>query len=773
MKLFKKFILFAAAISALASCQKDGLGTSDGASATIPAINGFASPWSEGEYVRAYSGKFQSGIQMKLSGVSSDGLKATIKDADGSTYTVAYPMSDGISYTTAAVKATIPSSQKAVAGSYDKDAVFAFAKGSSAFNFNYAVAFVSFTLDSDDVASVTLSASCALAGSGTYAVSSSAAKLNSVDGVNSLTMTGVKKGVKYAFVVFPQNYSTLSLSCTMTDGSVKSTNCAVSSLSLEGGDVKYLGLIKVVDHTSVKPGAGQVAGTVKYSDGSYAKGVTVSDGFNVAVTDEWGEYLLDICSDTWYIYVSYPADAKITSSGGCPNFFQKYSVASQTYDFTFDRITPETDFALFAMADPQAHYAARGTQKKADTDRFLQETVPSLNKDIAAQGIPCYGVTLGDIVYSEGSRNSNPGMAKMASHFSNVNMPVFQTMGNHDFTYFYGSSNPLKTDASSSTLQLKSQRMFEDTFGPINFSFNRGDVHVVCMKDVYYDSDTDASDYHCGFTTEQYKWLQADLANVSKDKMVILCVHIPIAGNSSKDNVTNVLNLVKQYKNATVFSGHTHYYRGYANTCSTGMYEHIHSAVCGQWWWSKMEGDGCPNGYTIYHMSGPSIKDAYFTGFNDQMNTRDYQIRMYRGNLKTGGSYAYFQWPHNATTLLINVFSGDSRWKVQVYEDDVLSGTATLMSNSKTKYDSVTKGQTYTVPAASNQDWWAIGYHIGVVGRGTSSTSYYTNMFHMFKYELKSATSKVKVVATDPYGNQYTCTEIMSTLYPDYVKIPQ
>lgn len=95
------------------------------------------------------------------------------------------------------------------------------------------------------------------------------------------------------------------------------------------------------------------------------------------------------------------------------------------------------------------------------------------------------------------------------------------------------------------------------------------------------------------------------------------------------------------------------------------------------------------------------------------------------------------------------------------------------MSNKKTSF-TTTKGQTYTVSADSSQDWWAIGYNMGVVGRGLgSSTSYFTTCMHMYKYTLKSATSKVEVRATDPYGNVYKCTELIEngTSYPEYVKV--
>jgi len=517
-----------------------------------------------------------------------------------------------------------------------------------------------------------------------------------------------------------------------------------------------------------------ISGHIKYSDGSPAEGISVSDGFSITVTDRSGYYELDVTNDCWYIYFSYPSNVKIVkNSNGSPDFFKRYSSSTKTYDFTLTKQDEEKEFVLIAMADPQAHYAARGTQKTADTNRFRDEVVPEINKNISAMGLPCYGVTLGDIVYSEGSRNSNGGMSTMRTNFSKINMPVFQTMGNHDYTYFY-SSSPLTTDATSSTLYLKAQRKFEEAFGPINYSFNRGDVHIICLRNIIYDSNVDAASYHGGFTDEQYKWIKADLAQVSKDKKVILCAHIPMFDLTSKENVKNVFNLIKTYTKSYIFSGHAHYYRWIENVASTGMPEHVHNAVCGQWWWSRIEGDGCPNSYTVYRFNGTDIKDAYNMGIYAEMNSREYQMRIYRGDIKCGGPYGYFQWQHGNSTYLINVFQGNSKWTVKVYEDGVYVGNATLMPNSKTTYSSISKGETKLVPNSSNQDWWAIGFHIGVCGRGTSGTSYYTNMFHMFKYTTKNASAKISVEATDPYGNTYKCSDVITngTTYPDYIKAP-
>lgn len=517
-------------------------------------------------------------------------------------------------------------------------------------------------------------------------------------------------------------------------------------------------------------------GKVMYDDGQPAVGVKVSDGFNVVKTDEHGKFAFKAAGrDVRYIYITYPADARVTvSSDGCPEFFQKFEKGKYLYNFNLIRQPVEKEFAIFAMADPQTHYQKRDTQKSADTDRYGAETVPALNAEIAKQTLPCYGISLGDITYSEGSRNSTPSMEIIRSHFSRVNMPIFNVMGNHDYTY-YKTNASISTTSESSTINLLSQRSYEDVFGPVNFSFDRGNVHFVCMKDIYFKSTTkwDAGDYTGGFTDAEYEWLAQDLANTPKSMKVVLCVHIPISTSTSGPKVKEVKNLLQSFTDAIVFSGHTHYQR----TIYEGnrLYEQIHAAVCGQWWWSKIEGDGCPNGYTVHYFNDTEIKNAYFIGVNEGMNTRDYQMRIYKGNLRTGGKYAYFQSSFGSSDYLINIFNGDEKqWKIKVYENGVYAGQPVWIPASKTTLTAGSNGQTHNIPVSSSQDWWAIGYHIGVCKRGTSGSSYQTANYHMWRWTAKDPSAKIKVEAEDPYGNTYTCEDVVTDglKYPDYIKVP-
>lgn len=508
-----------------------------------------------------------------------------------------------------------------------------------------------------------------------------------------------------------------------------------------------------------EPEPGSIAkGRVVYTDGKPAVGVVVSDGFSAVQTDSQGCYTLTPHQDTWYIYYSLPAECAVTTNNfGLPCFFTKYSRDKFVYDFTLTRQKSgkDSNFTIFCLADPQC-------SSSANRARFVSESIPFLNSYAKEKGVPCFGITLGDIVSSGNSSDTTPQMPHMRGHMSKdkSGFPIFQTMGNHDYLYFNAAA-PIEPDESSSTYNIKAQRLFEEIFGPINYSWNRGDAHIISMRDMLWSSNNDGGNYSLGFSDEQYEWLKQDLKFVPKDKLVILCVHIPLV-NSSKKNVQNVITLLAQYQEAHIMAGHTHYTRN-EPTLSKGVYEHVHGAVCGAWWHSNTNGDGTPNGFGVYDIEGNTIKNWYYKGVNSGQNDRDYQLRLYRGNHKSGGEYEYFAQQHGDGVLLANVFNADDSWTIKVFEDGVYSGNMTKIAYKK---ETPTKGSGIDNPTKpsvkSSQDWWAIGYLVGVKKR--SRDSYFTSCFHLYKYTLKNKNAAVRVEATDRFGRTY----IESHITEDY-----
>ena len=499
-----------------------------------------------------------------------------------------------------------------------------------------------------------------------------------------------------------------------------------------------------------------ISGTVTYSDGTPAAGVSISDGFSVVQTDANGEYTLCPDKDCYYIYYSTPAECEVaTNNYGQPAFFTRFNKQKNVYNFTLTKLASgkESKFNLFCLADPQC-------KDSSQCSRFLYESVPAIKGHAQSLSNPNYGVTLGDIVYSEGSRNSTSYMTTMRTRMSKsrLSMPVFQTMGNHDYTYFH-TDNKIYSNEQSSTFNLAIQRKFESVFGPIDHSWNRGDAHIICMRNMQWKNNSEWNSYELAFTDKQIEWLRQDLSFVPKQKLIIFCVHIPLLNQGA---ASAVLDLLAQFPNCHIMSGHTHYMRN-EPTRSRGIYEHVHAAVSGQWWWSTINGDGCPNGYGVYQIDGNQIVNWYYMGINEGMNDRNYQIRLYRGDLICGGPKTYFHLQHGNDVIIANVFNADPSWKVKIYEDGV---SYDMIAIGEKKYapggsNSIGTSNPVYVPTDSGQDWWAIGYHIGVVGRSGTSGSYHTNCFHMYKLTLTNPNAKIRVEATDRFGRTYSTENIL------------
>ena len=524
-----------------------------------------------------------------------------------------------------------------------------------------------------------------------------------------------------------------------------------------------------------------VNGYVKDTDGNPIAGVAVSDGFSVVATDSKGFYSIEVTSDTWYIYISIPSEYEVPlNEYGQPCFYKRYHKWNSTYDFTLKPLAggKESKFALFTFADPQV-------TNSTNLGRF-KTTIPLVKEyvtEVASSGLPCYGITLGDLLSNSSTNNDDAYRDDMRDGFavSKTGLPVFQVMGNHDCCH-YKESAPVNADETSSTYNIKAQRAHEDMFGPVNYSFNRGDVHIVAMRDIIYTSNI-AGSHELGFFSEQVKWLRQDLALVPKDKMVVLCVHIQMF-NSTKNRTQEVLRLLNEFKEAHVISGHTHIQRNYIHKYEgspyTKIYEHNTCALCGAWWTAKVAGDGSPNGYNVYVADGNTFVDWYYMGYNTNENKRSHQMRLYRGNSVYGadaptdsssnayGVKGYYGFNFGDDHIVANIYNADADWDISVYENGVYSGKMTLLPYSKYSISNLigdyTKASPRRVPdgKSSTTDFFAVGIHLGVLGRyGESgpSNGAYGASYHMYDYKLKNKSASVKVVAKDRFGNEYVATE--------------
>ena len=533
-----------------------------------------------------------------------------------------------------------------------------------------------------------------------------------------------------------------------------------------------------VEHDELEITYPTVYGYVKDTNGNPIKGVAVSDGFSVVATDAKGYYSHDVSKDCWYIYISLPSEYEVpTNNFGQPCFYKKYPSNSPQYDFTLTPLAggKEKKWALVTFADPQV-------SSSTALSRFQKEAIPGVKAycdQLQSSGIPCYGITLGDIISNSDGKNSGAYRDDMRDGFavSKIGMPVFQVMGNHDNTH-YNSSNPIYANENSSTFELAAQREHEDMFGPVNYSFNRGDVHVIGMRDIVYTTNLSSGSYKTGFLASQLEWLKQDLALVPKSKMVVLCVHIQLF-NGTSNYTQEVLSLLDQYAEAHVISGHTHIQHNYdhttVSTSAHKVYEHNTCALCGAWWIANIAGDGTPNGFNVFIGEGSTFTDWYYMGYSKGMNTRDHQMRLYRGNAVTGAAISgtntytnkgYYAFNFAEDILLANVYNADPRWKIKVYEDGVYSGDMTKLADSNVKYSALVGTFTKDDPrraangTVTSHDMYVAGLFMGYLGRNPESAGSWSMCYHMYQYKLKNKNATIKVVATDCFGNQYTETKI-------------
>lgn len=397
-------------------------------------------------------------------------------------------------------------------------------------------------------------------------------------------------------------------------------------------------------------------GIVKDASGNPIAGVPVTDGYSYVVTDANGVYQIVGSRYARKAYLSVPSEYEIPldPSTHLPAFFSPGSIVrdqQNRYDFTLTPLkAPEDKFTLVMIGDPQC-------QNDSQVQRYCNETIPNMQSTLTqfeSKYPNPYAITLGDITFD--STNTWAGMKNSMSNVKvgNRYLPYFQTIGNHD----HNSQTNTDFDATAS---------FFETFGPTDYSFNRGNFHIIVMDDVLCTNTASNSSpnkatwkYDGGFTTYQWKWLQADLELVpDKDKKcVLLCCHIPFRGGSTSggSNVnksggyyTEFLNALKAFKEAHIMIGHTHYGQNYLHNSyrtKSGMpiYEHVHGAACGAWWCSNLNSNGQPNGYYLYECDG---KNGTITNWIAKSTKDDfsYQMRVYDGNQIYTGTKGYrYSW---------------------------------------------------------------------------------------------------------------------------------
>jgi hypothetical protein len=438
---------------------------------------------------------------------------------------------------------------------------------------------------------------------------------------------------------------------------------------------------------SVVRGSGNASKGKVIARGKGVANVVVSDGFHVVKTASDGSYTLPFSKEAKHVFISVPSGYELPHEKNIARHY-KGAVADTDLDFQLEPLSVGDDQHQFIIwADPQV-------KNEKDVEKLMTQSVPDVQqyRNSLPGGTLIHGICVGDIVW-----DNLPLFSSYNAAVEKLGLPFFQVIGNHDMDYRLGGD-----ETSDAT--------FKSMYGPTYYSFNRGKVHYVVLDDVWYLGKE--REYKGFISEQQLEWLKKDLAFVPKERLLVICAHIPI---HAVENKQALYDIIKDY-NVHVMTGHTHYNN---NIIKDNVYEHVHGTVCGAWWTGPICGDGTPPGYAIYEVNGTDIKWHY----KSVGKHKNHQIRTIVENTA-----------NNERELFANVWNWDPTWKVEWQVDGVNRGL---------------------LPQQADFDPLAVSLYKG--GQLPKSRPFVEpkKTEHMFKVAIPQGSREVKVVATDRFGNIY------------------
>jgi 3',5'-cyclic AMP phosphodiesterase CpdA len=192
------------------------------------------------------------------------------------------------------------------------------------------------------------------------------------------------------------------------------------------------------------------------------------------------------------------------------------------------------------------------------------------------------------------------------------NMPVYNTMGNHEIFGIY------KESGVESDHPEYGEKMFEKRIGKRYYSFDHKGWHFIILDGV---EDTRESSYIGKIDSVQMEWIKSDLERIDFETPIAVSVHIPfitsymqILYGSLKPNneslvITNakeVLDLFKDYNLKLALQGHLHFLE---DIYTQGIHFVTGGAVSSRWWQGKEH--GMEEGFLLIKVSGDDFEWEY------------------------------------------------------------------------------------------------------------------------------------------------------------------
>ena len=340
-------------------------------------------------------------------------------------------------------------------------------------------------------------------------------------------------------------------------------------------------------------------------------GVAVSNGVAIVHTNEEGAYELPVAHDD-IIFVIKPRDWMTpVNADFLPQFYYLHKPEGYPDNYLYKGSEPtgplpeqvnfplypensSSEFKMVVFGDPQPYNVDQ-------VDFFAEDIVTEL---IGRTDLE-FGITMGDIVGDDLELFSpiNQAVAK-------IGIPWHNVLGNHDVNYMAPND------------QL-SDETYERVFGPATYAFVYGDVHFIVVDDVIHDSEVGARGYVGGLRPDQFDFVTNYLSTVSRDQLVVLTMHIPLAQHGDtfrQSDQKKLFDLLSEFPNTLSISAHTHvhdhrfFHQDSSDWSRSEPHHHFNVGTTSGSWWNGMRNekdvphttmrDGTPNGYSFISFKG-------------------------------------------------------------------------------------------------------------------------------------------------------------------------
>jgi 3',5'-cyclic AMP phosphodiesterase CpdA len=192
------------------------------------------------------------------------------------------------------------------------------------------------------------------------------------------------------------------------------------------------------------------------------------------------------------------------------------------------------------------------------------------------------------------------------------NMPVFNTIGNHEIFGIYDKSGVPRDHPEFG------EKMYEKRLGERYYSFDFKGWHFMVLDGI---EDTGESRYIGKIDSVQMEWIRNDLQKIDPDIPIAVSVHIPFITVATQlergvlepngtgtviNNANEVLSLFDDHNLKLVLQGHLHYLE---EIIVDGTHFITGGAVSARWWGGPYR--GMEEGFVVVDVTGDDFTWEY------------------------------------------------------------------------------------------------------------------------------------------------------------------